>query len=354
MSKVLQRGSFTPGFLERLSFGQANLSAVRAIGEFKGRQDLYRQFPAMLESLRNIAVIQSTEASNRIEGVVAPPERIRELVEHKTTPQSRSENEIAGYRDVLATIHANAPSIGLTPNVILQLHRDLYAYLPGEGGHWKPTDNDIVEFLADGTSYVRFKPVPAHLTPDAVQLLTTRFHEVRGEAAVEPLVSIAAFILDFLCIHPFLDGNGRMARLLTLLLLYQSGYEVGRFVSLEKMVEVSKETYYESLLRSSQGWHEGEHDISPWLEYFLGVVIAAYKELESRVVSFSGARGAKRRLVVDCVRRLPPTFQISELMNACPGIPRPTVNRALADMKRAGDLECSGLGRSAVWKKLRD
>jgi Fic family protein len=354
MRNAPHRGSFAPGCLEKVSFSQADLSAVRTIGEFKGRQVLYREFPAMLESLRTIAVIQSTEASNRIEGVLAPPRRIRELVEHRTTPQSRSEGEIAGYRDVLATIHADAANITLTPNVVLQLHRDLYAYVPSEGGHWKPADNDIVEFLADGTPSVRFKPVPAHLTPDAVRMLTERFDEVRAAAAIEPLVAMAAFVLDFLCIHPFLDGNGRLARLLTLLLLYQSGYEVGRYVSLEKTIEDSKETYYESLLRSSQGWHEGRHDISPWLEYFLGVLIASYKELESRVGSFSHARGAKRRLVIDCVRRLPPTFRIGELINACPGIARPTVNRALAEMKQAGDLDCSGRGRSAAWHKLRE
>jgi len=354
MTKGPQRGSFASGYLEQISFSQTNLSAVRAIGEFKGRQELYRQFPAMLESLKNIAVIQSAEASNRIEGVVAPPERIRELVEHKTAPQNRSENEIAGYRDVLATIHTSAPHIAVTPNVILQFHRDLYAYLPGEGGHWKSTDNDIVEFLADGTSFVRFKPVPAHLASAAVQHLTTRFGEALGAESIDPLVLIATFVLDFLCIHPFLDGNGRMARLLTLLLLYQSGYEIGRFVSLEKTIEESKETYYESLLRSSQGWHEGEHDISPWLEHFLGVLIAAYKELESRVGSFSKTRGAKRQLVVDCVRHLPAEFKIADLINACPGIPRPTVNRVLTDLQAEGHVECSGRGRAAVWRKLKD
>ena len=352
MSKGSQRGSFAPGYLERISFSQADLAAVRAIGEFKGRQELYRQFPAMLENLKNIAVVQSTEASNRIEGVVAPPERIRELIEHRTAPQNRSESEIAGYRDVLATIHTSAPHIAVTPNVILQFHRDLYAYVPGQGGHWKSADNDIVEFLADGTSFVRFTPVPAHLTPDAVQQLTTRFGEALAAEVIDPLVLIAAFVLDFQCIHPFLDGNGRMARLLTLLLLYQSGYEVGRFVSLEKTTEESKETYYESLLRSSQDWHEGEHDISPWLEYFLGVLIAAYKEVESRVGSFSKARGAKHQLVEDCVRHLPPTFKIGDVVNACPSIPRPTINRVLTDLQAEGYVECSGRGRAAVWRKL--
>jgi len=347
------RGSFSPGYLEGISFSQANLSAVRAIGEFKGRQDLYRQFPAMLESLRSMAVIQSTESSNRIEGVVAPSERIRALVEHKTTPQNRSEDEIVGYRDVLATVHANASNIDLSADVILQFHRDLYAFLPGEGGRWKPADNDIVEFLPDGSSFVRFKPVPAFLAPGAVEQLVKRLHETLGEGAVEPLVAIAAFILDFLCIHPFLDGNGRLARLLTLVLLYQSGYEVGRYVSLEKTIEESKETYYESLLRSSQGWHEGQHDMSPWLEYLLGVLIASYKQLESRVASISGPRGAKRQLVVDCIRRLPPTFRIGDLIDACPGVPRPTVNRALADLQRDGEISCSGKGRYAEWERRR-
>jgi Fic family protein len=352
MNDARQRGSFSAGFLERLPLTQADLTAVGAIGESKGRQDLYRQFPAMLESLKNMAVIQSTEASNRIEGVVAPPERIRELVEHKTAPLNRSENEIAGYRDVLATIHANAADIPLTPNVILQFHRDLYSYLPGAGGHWKSADNDIVESLPNGTAFVRFKPVPAHLTPEAVRHLTTRYRDELAAAEIHPLVLMAAFTLDFLCIHPFLDGNGRMSRLLTLLLLYQCGYEVGRYVSLEKTIEDSKETYYESLRRSSEGWHEGAHDISPWLSYFMGVLISAYKDLEGRVGSVSKARGAKTQLVVECVQRLPAEFRISQLINACPGIPRPTVNRVLHDLQDRGEVECSGRGRSAVWRRL--
>ena len=353
MTNETRRGSFTPGYLERLTFSQSEVAAIRAIGESKGRQDLYRQFPAVLESLTNVAVIQSTEASNRIEGIVAPSERIRELVARKTTPQNRSEGEIVGYRDVLAMIHTNAQNITMSPNVILQLHRDLYAYVPAAGGHWKSADNDIIEFLSDGSSFVRFKPVPAYLTPDAMEYLAARFRAERDEGVIDPLVLIAAFTLDFLCIHPFLDGNGRMARLLTLLLLYQAGYEVGRYVSLEKTIEDSKESYYDALLRSSQGWHEGRHDLRPWLDYFLGVLVAAYKDLESRVNAVSTARGAKAQLVVDCIKRLPETFRIGDVIDACPGIPRPTINRVLADLAREGELECSGPGRAAVWTKLR-
>lgn len=351
MPDEVHRGSFTPGYLERLSFSHGDVAAIRAIGESKGRQDLYRQFPALLESLKDIAVIQSTESSNRIEGVVAPAERIRELVAEKTTPRNRSEQEIAGYRDVLATIHASSHNITLSANVILQFHRDLYAFVPGAGGYWKPADNDIVEFLPDGSSFVRFRPVPAHLAPGAVDDLVARYRDEALAGRTDPVALIAAFTLDFLCIHPFLDGNGRMARLLTLLLLYQAGYEVGRYVSLEKVIEGSKETYYDALLRSSQGWHEGRHDLSPWLDYFLGVLVAAYKELESRVGALSKTRGAKGQLVVDCVRRLPGTFKVADVVDACPGIPRPTINRVLADMQHEGELECSGRGRAAVWKK---
>jgi Fic family protein len=354
MTDELHRGSFSPGYLERFSFSHADVGALRAISESKGRQDLYRQFPALLENLKNIAVIQSTESSNRIEGVVAPPERIRELVAEKTTPQNRSEREIAGYRDVLATIHANSPNITLSTNVILQFHRDLYAYASDEGGRWKSADNDIVEFLPDGSSFVRFKPVPAHLTPEAMQNLVARYRDEAAISKIDPVVLIAAFTLDFLCIHPFLDGNGRMVRLLTLLLLYHEGYEVGRYVSLEKTIEKSKETYYEALLRSSQGWHEGRHDLSPWLDYFLGVLVASYKELEARVGALSTTRGAKGQLVEDCVRRLPATFKVGDVVDACPGIPRPTINRVLADLQRDGALECTGRGRAAVWKKVAE
>ena len=315
-------------------------------------QNLYiKQAPGVLETLRSVAQLQSIESSNRIEGVVAPPERVQALAEQKTTPVNRSEQEIAGYRDVLATIHANAGGIVLTPGVVLQLHRDLFAYLPGSGGTWKSTNNGIVDVLADGSTQVRFSPVPAYLVARDMDELHQRFAATLHEERVDPLVAISAYVLDFLCIPTFRDGNGRMARLLTLLLLYQAGYEVGRYVSLERVIEGSRDTYYEALQRSSQGWHESAHNMVPWLEYFFGVLLAAYKELESRVGNITQTRGYKRQMIVDCVERLPQEFRVADVERACPGIPRPTLNRVLAGLRDAGRLQSMGRGRDATWQK---
>ncbi len=259
--------SFENGVLDRQPISQGLLQSVRLVGEYRGKQALFKQQSSqVLEALRENAVIQSTQSSNRIEGVVAPLERIRELVAHRTTPANRSEQEIAGYREVLSTIHSHPEDIRLTPNVVLQLHRDLFQFAPGGGGHWKSTDNDITERRPDGISVVRFKPVPAHLTADAMDRLHTEFSAMLDAGTVEPLLLVPAYVLDFLCIHPFADGNGRMARLLSLLLLYQAGYEVGRYISLETAIEDTKEGYYDALQASSQNWHEGQHSLIPWWE----------------------------------------------------------------------------------------
>jgi Fic family protein len=227
--------SLNPAFLKRQSITQNILQTIRRIAEYKGKQDLYKeQSPQILETLRQAAIIQSTESSNRLEGITAPLERIRDLVAKKTTPRNRSEQEIAGYRDVLNTIHANYADIPFTTGVVLQFHRDLYQFIPGQGGKWKPADNEITEIQSNGTKVVRFYPVPAHMTPDAMETLHKQFAELWQTGEIEPLLLIPTYILDFLCIHPFLDGNGRMARLLTLLLLYKAGYEVGRYISLEQ------------------------------------------------------------------------------------------------------------------------
>jgi len=234
--------SLNSEYLQKQQITHNLLQTIRRIAEYKGKQDLYKeQSPQVLETLRQAAIIQSTESSNRLEGITAPLERIKDLVAEKTTPRNRSEQEIAGYRDVLNTIHANHTDIPFNTGVVLQFHRDLYQFLPAEGGKWKPADNEITEVQPDGTKVVRFYPVPAHQTPDAMETLHKRFAELWQSGEIEPLLLIPTYVLDFLCIHPFLDGNGRIARLLTLLLLYKAAYELGRYISLEQMVEQTKE-----------------------------------------------------------------------------------------------------------------
>jgi len=328
------------------------LQTIRRIGEYKGKQDLYKeQSPQILETLRQTAVIQSTESSNRLEGITAPQERIRELVARKTTPRNRSEQEITGYRDVLNTVHGNYSEIPFTTGIILQFHRDLFQFFPSQGGKWKPADNEITEILPDGTRNIRFYPLSAHLTLEAMETLHKNYTELRQSGEIEPLLLISTYILDFLCIHPFLDGNGRMARLLTLLLLYKSGYEVGRFISLEQMVEQTKEGYYETLYNSSQGWHDMRHNILPWWEYFLGVMLfGTYQEFERRVGLVASGRGTKTAMVLDAIGHFRGDFTIRELQELCPNVGIDLIRRILRSQRNTGKLECLGRGPTAAWR----
>jgi Fic family protein len=345
--------SFLHGLIERQPLSQGLLQTIRQLGEYKGRQQLYtEQAPQVLKALQHAAQIESTESSNRIEGVVAPHDRIADIVAHRTTPRNRPEQEIAGYRDVLQNIHVKAPGIPFTTALVLQMHEDLYRFSTGRGGEWKHADNEITETLPNGSKRIRFKPLPACDTPQAMEELHARFLEARSSGAIEPLLLIPSYILDFLCIHPFLDGNGRTARLLTLLLLYEAGYEVGRFISLEQMVERTKQSYYDTLLASSQGWHEGRHSLIPWWEYFLGVMLlGCCKEFEKRVGAITVRHGAKREMIVDIVHRLPEQFRVGEVKRACPGVSQATINRTLAQMRREGAISCLRAGRDAVWAK---
>ena len=336
------------------ALNQGLLQSVRLVGEYRGKEALFKQqSPQVLQALRDSALIQSTESSNRIEGVVAPPQRIRDLVANRTQPANRSEQEIAGYRDVLNTVHTNFADMQLTSHLVLQFHRDLFQFVPGGGGTWKNTDNDITETRPDGTTFVRFKPLAAHLTPDAMQRMHDGYRQTLDAGVVEPLLSVATYVLDFLCIHPFADGNGRMARLLSLLLLYQAGYEVGRYISLEGMIERTKEGYYDSLYASSQGWHEGAHSLLPWWEYFVGVMLVkAYREFEDRISVTNARRGAKRDLAREAVRGLPNRFRYADLERALPTVSRPTIARALRELRAEGAIRCLKSGRDATWEKL--
>ncbi len=325
------------------------------IGEFRGKEALYRvQVPQILETLRQSAVIQSTESSNRIEGVIIPEQkRLKALIENRTQPLDRSEQEIAGYRDVLGTIHASFKDIPFSANIVLQFHRDLFTYTTDPGGNWKSTDNTIEEKHPDGTSYTRFKPVAAWQTPQAMEQLHRGYQNMLEEtSSVDPLIAIPAYILDFLCIHPFRDGNGRMSRLLSLLTLYQSGYLVGRYISLERVVEDTKETYYDALYRSSQGWSEGKHNLAPWLEYFLGVMLlTAYKDFEKRVGAVENAKGAKAAMVIASIEKLPLSFTISDVVALCPTVGIDHIRKTLRFERDLGHLRSEGLGPRAKWIK---
>lgn len=342
--------SLTEQFLARLRFNSEQAATLRAIGEYRGKQELfYQQAPGVLAGLLEVAKIESSESSNRLEGVNVPADRIRRLVVHQAQPRNRSEQEVAGYRDALALIHESGRDMAFTPNVLLQLHGMLYRYMPNPGGRWKPTDNDIVKHRPDGASRVRFRPVAAHLTPMAMDQLTANYAAAVQKPALDSLIVVPLAILDFLCIHPFADGNGRMSRLLTLMLLYHFNYEVGRYISIERVYEETKEGYYETLETSSQGWHEGQHDPSPWLNYFWGVLLRAYREFEERVGEVRKGRGSKSEQVREAVLAKQPPFSISEVEADCPGVSRETVRIVLREMSREGVIASTGKGRSAKW-----
>jgi Fic family protein len=347
--------SCSNNYLGNLHLAPNLVATIRALGEFKGKQELLIQrAPQILQTLKDAAVIQSTESSNRIEGVTAPHQRIQDLVEKKTTPANRSEQEIAGYRDVLDTIHTNFEGIDFTPGVVLQLHRDLYRYLPHGGGRWKSTNNDITETRNDGSVHIRFQPVAAHMTPLAMEKLHEDFNVIWERGEVDKLLIIPSYILDFLCIHPFHDGNGRMSRLLTLLLMYKAGYVVGRYISLEMLIENQRQGYYDALQKASQGWHEGTQDLTAWLEYFLGVMIfQAYKEFETRTVLVGTGRGAKTEMIKQAVQSLPSRFKLSELHQTCPSISEPMLKVVLKQLIIEGRVRLTGKGRASVYEKIK-
>ena len=323
-----------------------------SLGTTSGRHFLYQdQSPQLLKTLREAAVIQSTESSSRIEGVTAPRDRIKALVESRSKPTDRSEQEIAGYRDVLTTIHTNAQEMRFTVGLVLQMHRDLFQHTTDRGETWKSSPNEIAESRPDGTKTIRFLPVRPHLTEDAMHRLHRRFEEMWESNQFERLLLISAYVLDFLCIHPFRDGNGWLARLISLLLLYQAGYEVGRYVSLELLVEESKEQYYDTLYRSSLGWHDGKHTLSPWTEYFLGVVlVGAYRKFEERAGLIANVKGSKTATVLGAIRSFRGTFSVGQIKTACPTVGVDLIRKILQEEKRAGRIKPLGRGPKSGWR----
>ena len=317
------------------------------IHEFKGEQTLFIEAKAdTLSQLVDIAKIQSIEASNKIEGIYTSDERLKALVKDSTRPRTRNEREIAGYRDVLNTIHENHDYIPPKPSIILQLHRDLYKFEGMDiGGRYKTSDNIIEEQDVEGNKSVRFRPMPAWETPEAIEKICQSYDEALNSENIDALIIIPMFVLDFLCVHPFNDGNGRISRLLTLLLLYRSGYIVGKYISIEKLIEQTKEIYYESLQLSSAGWHENKNDYEPFVKYMLGVIVAAYRDFSSRVSLLTTQGMSKPDRVKEIIRATLGPITKTEILAKCPDISQVTVQRALADLVDKGDIVKLGGGR---------
>ncbi len=327
---------------------------IAGIHEHKGKQELFMEANIdELKTLLEVALIQSTGASNRIEGIYTTDRRLEELVREKAEPRNRSEEEIAGYREVLATIHESYEYIVPRPNIILQLHRDLYSYSKGSvGGSYKNSDNVIAETDADGNQKARFIPVPAYQTGEAMEQLCKNFLEAWEADRIDKLILIPMFILDFLCIHPFNDGNGRMSRLLTLLLYYKAGYIVGKYVSMEMLIEKTKETYYDALQSSSAGWHGNENDYEPFLKYYLGIILKAYNEFEGRVEHLKNRKLSKPDRIKALIDQRVGKITKKEIMDHCPDISKTTVERTLTELVKSGYIAKVGSGPATGYVRI--
>ena len=327
---------------------------VGSIHEHKGKQELFLEANIdELKTLLEVALIQSTGASNRIEGIFTSDKRLEELVSQKAEPRNRSEQEIAGYREVLATIHESYEYITPRPTIILQLHRDLYSYSQGNiDGTYKNSDNVIAETDAEEHQKARFIPVPAFQTAEAIDELCAHFLEAWETNLIDKLILIPMFILDFLCIHPFNDGNGRMSRLLTLLLFYKAGYIVGKYVSMEMLIEKTKETYYEALQASSAGWHEGENSYEPFVKYYLGIMLKAYNEFENRVEHLKYHNLSKLDRIKAVIDNRVGKITKKEIMELCPDISKVTVERTLTDLVKSGYIAKVGAGPSTGYVRI--
>jgi Fic family protein len=327
--------------------------ALGGVDRAQGREGALRERgPETLGTLREIARIQSVQSSNAIEDITAPSDRIRDLVVKGARPENRPEEEIAGYRAVLDTINENAASIPFAPSVVEQLHRDLYQFTNTPAGRWKNVENSIQGIRADGLRVVRFQTVSAAETPAAMKELHERFASASESGAYHPLLLVGCYVFDFLAIHPFRDGNGRISRLLTLLALYQAGYEIGRYVSLERLIDQARDTYYDALQAAGHGWHEDEHDIEPWLRYFLGILTAAYKELASASPAASSGRGAKREAIAQFIRgSTAGEFTVADVRRAVPTASGSYIDKTLARLRDEGLIEPIGAGRGAHWRR---
>ena len=329
------------------------LGLIAAIYKEAGKQELYlKQRPEELEKLIEIAKIKSTEASNAIEGIVTTSTRIKQLVEEKTTPKNRDEQEIAGYRDVLNIIHENFDVIPISQNYILQLHKILYSHMNNfMAGKTKNVQNYISATYPDGHVQVLFTPMAPCETPEAIDKICEEYNLAIGNMELEPLILIPVFIHDFLCIHPFNDGNGRMSRLLTTLLLYRNGFYVGRYISLEGKIAKNKDLYYDALSRSQDGWHEGTEDIIPFIKYMLGIILAAYKDFEDRM-DLIGVKLSALEIVRRASKNKLGRFNKQDIRELCPNLSDSSIEGALRKMLSSGELKREGKGKNTCYFRI--
>lgn len=333
------------------------VSLLSKIHEFKGEQTLFiESYADELTELVEVAKIQSVESSNKIEGIYTSDERLKKIVLAKTMPKTRDELEIAGYRDVLNTIHDSYEYIPIKPAIILQLHRDLYKFSGKEsGGNYKNADNVIAETDAQGNKRIRFAPVAAWETAVSIENLCIAYTDIiNNNELADPLIIIPMFIIDFLCIHPFNDGNGRMSRLLTLLLLYRSGYIVGKYISIEKLIEASKDTYYEVLQAGSADWHENKNDYLPFVKYTLGIIVNAYREFSARVKLLTTSGLSKPARVREIIKETIGKITKAEIMLKCPDISQITIQRALNELVKNNEIIKLGGGRYTAYTWNRE
>ena len=321
------------------------------LGEARGKQELFaKQAPQRLKALREHALIESAVSSNRIEGVLVEPARIRPVIIGKAPLRDRDEEEVRGYRHALSVIHQQGAKRAVSEATILELHR-LARGGVGDAGQYKKTESDIIERYPDGRQRVRFKTMEAAKTPAAMAELVTLWNQAMEERWVHPLIALAAFNLDFLCIHPFRDGNGRVSRLLLLLQSYHVGYDVGRYISLERVIEQNKERYYETLEHSSHRWHEAQHDPWPYINYLLFILKDATREFESRVEQIASPKGAKTELVTVAIARATGPFRVADLQRACPGVGLDMIRKILKRLQSDKQITCLGRGQRAQWQK---
>lgn len=340
--------------LERFGAGLESLPTAVAwyleeIAESRGRQELFlRQSPQVLQALREHALIESAVSSNRIEGVEVEQARVATLVFGRPAPRDRNEEELRGYRDALNLVHTRAEGLPIDEETLRELHRLSRGQAP-DGGRYKSRDVDIVQTSPNGSSRLRFRTVPAADTPAAMQALFRSWEACLEARRIPFLVLLAAMNLDFLCIHPFRDGNGRASRLLLLLGCYHAGLQAGRYISLERVIEENKEGYYEALERSSVGWHEALHDPWPYVRFVLYAIRTVCRELEGRVGQMAAPRGAKTQLLEQSLARLPQPFTLADVERSCPGVSRDMVRKVLKNLRHAGRLSCTGRGPAARW-----